>query len=678
MRLSEKTGHASITVPIPRTPCYRRFSGAFPPFNRRYIESVHLHNLANTGRTRKQVLGGVADTLLVVLSLWLAYSLRLGEAFTDLGSTWYLFILLPCLTLGTFAALGVYRWVVRSTNRRLFVQLVKGSLASALLLVLITYLLPPERGSPRSVFIFYGALLLIGTCSVRFLWQGFFDAGRRGEPIAIYGAGAGGRQLAALLAFGHEYRPVVFIDDAKALFGSTVLGLPVLDGEADTLAAALQRNEVCRIVLAMPSLSGKHYRQKLERLERLALPVQTVPAIDELMSGRARADDIRDVAIGDILGRAEVAPDIELLGRRLTGRSVLVTGGGGSIGSELCRQIVRLAPKRLVILDHGEANLYHISEELQRENIEFLPRLGSVTDRRRVDRLLREFAIDTVYHAAAYKHVPIVEEQPWLGVETNVFGTLTLLDAAIANGVEDFVLISTDKAVRPCSAMGASKRAAELLLQAKAHSGIATRVSMVRFGNVLGSSGSVVPKFKKQIQAGGPITLTDPGITRYFMTIPEAAQLVLQASSIARGGDVFVLDMGEPMKILDLARTMTRLYGKRLAEETGDPCDIAIVVEGLRPGEKMFEEMFITDTHRPTSVARIFTADEAWLPWEDLAGRLGELRDAADTDDADKLRDVLMRLAFEGHHGDPMPAMDTTLDDTAAANELREALQSVV
>jgi len=639
---------------------------------------AHLHNLANTGRTRKQILGGVADSLLVAVSLWLAYSLRLGEVFTDLGSTWHLFVLLPCLTVGAFAALGVYRWVVRSTNRRLFVQLIKGALASALLLVLILYMLPPERGNPRSVFIFYGALLLIGTCSVRFLWQGFFDAGRRGEPIAIYGAGSGGRQLATLLAFGHQYRPVVFIDDAKALCGSTVLGLPVVDGESDTLPAALQRNEVCRVVLAMPSLSGEPYRQKLERLERLALPVQTVPAIDELMSGRARADEIRDVAIGDILGRAEVAPDIELLGLRVTGRSVLVTGGGGSIGSELCRQIVRLAPKRLVILDHGEANLYHISEELQRANIEFVPRLGSVTDRRRVDRLLREFAIDTVYHAAAYKHVPIVEEQPWLGVETNVFGTLTVLDAAIGNGVEDFVLISTDKAVRPCNAMGASKRAAELLLQAKAQSGIATRVSMVRFGNVLGSSGSVVPKFKKQIQAGGPITLTDPGITRFFMTIPEAAQLVLQASAIARGGDVFVLDMGEPMKILDLARTMTRLYGKRLAEETGDPRDIAIVVEGLRPGEKMFEEMFITDTHRPTSVARIYTADEAWLPWEDLADRLGELRDAADTDDAEKLRDMLMRLAFEGHHGDPMPAMDTTLDDTAAANELREALQSVV
>lgn len=639
---------------------------------------AHLHHLANTGRTRKQLLGAGADAVLVVLALWLAHSLRLGEAFSDFGGTWHLFALLPCVTVGTFAALGIYRWVVRSTNRRLFLQLAKGSLVSALLLVLITYLLPPERTSPRSLFMLHGVLLFIGTCSVRFLWQGFFDAGRRGEPIAIYGAGSAGRQLAAQLALGDDYRPRVFLDDALALHGTTVHGLPVIDGESDTLAASLQRLEVARVVLAMPSLAGTRYRQKLERLERLALPVQTVPAIDELMSGRARADEIRDVAIGDILGRAEVAPDLDLLGRRVTGRSVLVSGGGGSIGSELCRQIARLAPERLIVLDHAEENLYHISEELRQLDISFVARLGSVTDARRVRHLLQAFAVDTVYHAAAYKHVPIVEEQPWLGVETNLFGTLTLLDAAIAEGVDDFVLISTDKAVRPGNAMGASKRAAELVLQAKAREGIATRVSMVRFGNVLGSSGSVVPKFRKQIKAGGPITVTDPGITRYFMTIPEAAQLVLQASAIASGGDVFVLDMGEPVKIIDLARTMTRFYGKRLVEDTGDPRDIAIVIEGLRPGEKMFEELFITDSHRPTSVPRIFTAEEAWLPWKELAAHLHALQAAAARDDAARLHAILMRLAFDGHQGELVPVMDATLDSTGAANEIPEPLQTVV
>ena len=415
----------------------------------------------------------------------------------------------------------------------------------------------------------------------------------------------------------------------------------------------------------MPSLSSADYRRIVDRLEQLELPLQTMPGFDELVADGARPDAIRDISIGDILGRPEVPPNLDLIGRRVAGRTVLVTGGGGSIGSELCRQIAKLGPRKLIVLDSSEANLYHITEELSDADIDFLPRLGSITDRTLLERLMRAYPVDTVYHAAAYKHVPIIEAQPAQGVETNVFGTLAVLETAIAHGASDFVLISTDKAVRPTNAMGASKRAAELVLQAKARSGTATRISMVRFGNVLGSSGSVVPKFKRQIEEGGPITLTHPDITRFFMTIPEAAQLVLQASAIAKGGDVFVLDMGEPVRIIDLARTMVRLYGKRLENETGNGRDIAIVATGLRPGEKMYEELFIGDRHQPTVVNKVFTAEEASLPWYALRVRLDALADAMERNETDALLERLMALALDEHE---QPATLIRLRTDAVSN----------
>ena len=376
----------------------------------------------------------------------------------------------------------------------------------------------------------------------------------------------------------------------------------------------------------------------------------------ELVSGTARADQIRDISIQDILGRQEVPPNPALMGACVTGRQVLVTGGGGSIGSELCRQILLLNPVALAVLDNSEANLYHITEELgpavdamaDGQRPRFVPLLGSVTDERRVRAIFADNAIDTVFHAAAYKHVPIVEQQPELGVEVNVFGTQTVLDAAIDHGVGHFVLISTDKAVRPTNSMGASKRTAELILQARAAEVHGTRICMVRFGNVLGSSGSVVPKFKKQILAGGPITLTHPDITRFFMSIPEAAQLVLQAGAIAEGGEVFVLDMGDPVRIIDMARSMVNLYGKRLATETGDPLDIAIVVEGLRPGEKMYEELFISCDHRETGVAKVFTADETWMDRTVLQSRLDRLASFVAHGDSVSVRAELLKLAFAG------------------------------
>jgi len=615
--------------------------------------TVLLANLSRTGRGHKQTLSVGIDSVAAVTALWLAYSLRHGELFIDFRTTWYLFLLVPMVTVLVFAGLGIYRWVVRSANYRLLRQLAKGCLLASATVLIILFLIPPERANPRSIFVLFGGLLFLGVTGVRVAWQGLFGTGNQGEPIAIYGAGSGGRQLARLLAAGVECRPVVFIDDDPSLHGITVGGLMVLDGANPELGTVLRRFDVSRLVLAMPSLPSADYRRILDRLESLSLPVQTMPDIAELVTGRARLDQIRDIAIGDILGRVEVPPDLDLIGRRVIGKTVLVTGGGGSIGAELCRQIAGLAPELLIVLDSSEANLYHVTEEMAKEEVAFLPRLGSVNDRVDLERLMARYSVDTVYHAAACKHVSIVEAQPIQGVETNVFGTLALMEAATACGVSDFVLISTDKAVRPANAMGASKRVAELLLQAEADAGAMMRISVVRFGNVLGSSGSVVPKFRRQIEAGEPITLTDRDVTRYFMTIPEAAQLVLQASAIAQGGDVFVLDMGEPIRILDLVKAMVRLYGRSLQEDTGDEKDIVIVTGGLRPGEKMYEELFITDTHRSTVVNKVFTAREARLPWWQLRSRLAGLREAMDRGDESAVRERLMTLVIEGNKMSP-------------------------
>jgi len=608
-----------------------------------------LNNLATTGRGRKQVLSGTVDAALVTLCLWAAYSLRHGQMFTDFGSVWHLFLLLPVVTVASFAALGIYRWSVRSTNRVLSRQLIKGAVGSALWLVLVAFLLPPDRTTPRSLCVIYALLLGLSTVSVRTIWQSLFDAGRKGEPVAIYGAGSSGQQLDMLLGSAADFRPVMFIDDDIDRTGSRVAGKPVISGSKADLRSELLRRDVSTVILAIPSLSRQGFDAKLSQFDAIGLSLKTMPSVQDMVSGTYRPGEVRDVSINDILGRREVEPDLSVIGRRVSGRSVLVTGGGGSIGSELVRQIANLVPDRLVVLDSCEENLYEITEEMHRHpklaRAQFIPCLGSVRDRDRLERLMRVYAIDSVFHAAAYKHVPIIEAYPEEGVLTNVFGTLTLLEKAIEHGVSDFVLISTDKAVRPTNAMGATKRAAELILQAKARESHNTRISMVRFGNVLGSSGSVVPKFKRQILSGGPVTVTHRDITRYFMTIPEAAQLVLQASSIARGGDVFVLDMGEPVRIIELARTMIRLFGKTVRDADNPNGDISIAEEGLRPGEKMYEELFLTDSHASTSVAKVFTADEAWISAASLDSHLARIRASLDTGDAAKIKEGLIQLA---------------------------------
>ena len=623
--------------------------------------SAWVENLSKSRRSNKQAVSMVADGAVAVLALWLAYTMRHGLPFSDFRSTWYLFLAIPAITVLMCAGLGVYRWVIRSTNFRLFRQILKASALTSFALVLVVFLIPPDRVTPRSLFVIFGLLLLLGMVTMRLIWQSLFDAGSQGEPIAIYGAGASGRMLADSVSHGSEFRPVLFIDDSPTLAGATVSGIPVVSGsDLEELKSKILAFEVGRVILAMPSVPKSTFGYHLERLKVLNIPVQTIPSVVEIVSGAEKVDEFRDVSVKDILGRTEVSQDARAVAACVEGKTVLVTGGGGSIGSELCRQIHRLGAKRLIVLDHSEENLYHITEELNRfanerqeagETVaDFIPHLCSVRDKKRVVALLEKYQIDTIYHAAAYKHVPIIERQPQQGVETNIFGTQIMLDAAVDAGVSNFTLISTDKAVRPTNAMGASKRVAELVLQAKAREKHDTKISMVRFGNVLGSSGSVVPKFKEQIRSGGPITITHPDITRYFMTIPEAAQLVLRASAVAKGGEVFVLDMGEPVKIIDLAKTMVALSGAKLKEETGKPNDIEIVFEGLRPGEKMFEELFITE-NSPTSIDKVFSANENWMNTDELQLNLTKLRELIAADDDEEIRRLLLSLAFVGSEG---------------------------
>jgi len=614
-----------------------------------------LSNLAQTARGRKQLISGAIDAGTVIVALWLAYSFRAGAPFSDLASTWHVFALLAPATVLTFAALGIYRWVVRSSSPHLFVQLAKASALSTVLLVLIITVFPPFNYHPRSLFPMYALLVLLGSSTTRLAWQARFGIGRLGTPVAVYGAGQRGRRTVGLLGSSEEYRTVALIDDDPDKAGQMVGGLKVLDGSDPQLHDTLRRLDVQQIAVAYDPLRALgSFDATLARFDRLGYRTRMVPGVAEMLDG-ARDEPIRDVSIADILGRQEVVPDPDLIGRRVTGRCVLVTGGAGSIGSELARQILKLSPERLVIMDSCESALYEITEELRAKlreagepNGRFVPLLGSVRDRDTLSAIMSEHRIQTIFHAAAYKHVPIVEAQPCEGIETNLFGTRRLLEVAIEAGVDDLVLVSTDKAVRPTNAMGATKRAAELLLQGMARRDHGTRLSMVRFGNVLGSSGSVVPKFKRQILEGGPVTVTDPEVTRYFMTIPEAAQLVLQAGALARGGEVFVLDMGEPVRIVDLARTMVRLFGKSLQEETGDPADIRIVFEGLRPGEKPYEELFLDGRDRPTGVAKISCASEAWLPWEELGAHLDSLREAMDQRDVPRQRAELLALAGAG------------------------------
>ncbi|MGM0634005.1 MAG: polysaccharide biosynthesis protein, partial [Pseudomonadota bacterium] len=514
--------------------------------------------------------------------------------------------------------------------------------------------------------LFIGGSRFVAKVALQTLIQNF----RPKEPVIIYGAGSSGMQLVAALQSGEQYLPVAFVDDSRSLIGSTVHGIRVYS--PGSLHELIDNFSVRQILLAIPSATHAERKEILNRLEHLPVHVKTVPDLFDMVSGKVGVDEIRDVDIEDLLGRDIVPPDPELLGACITGRSVMVTGAAGSIGSELCRQIVRLQPRRLVLVDTFEFGLYEIESELRelhqslddREPLDLVALLGNVCNRRLMHRIMERLEVETVYHVAAYKQVPMVEKNTVEGVRNNIFGTVVCAQVAEQLGIGHFVLISTDKAVRPTNIMGASKRFGEQVLQALAQRGSDTCFSMVRFGNVLGSSGSVVPLFRRQISGGGPVTVTHPEVTRYFMTVQEAAQLVIQAGSMANGGDVFVLDMNEPIRIVDLARKMIHLMGYDVRDEKSWRGDIAIEYTGLRPGEKLFEELLIGESVTGTEHPKIMRAREDTLAWEQLDSLIERLRQACDELDLTAILELL-KEAVDGFEPEAVEDDPLWRDDAA-------------
>lgn len=616
------------------------------------------------------------DILVVWAALWLAFVVRLGldEMVNPLKVHLWLFIAAPIVAIPLFVRFGLYRAVMRYFGNDALIAIIKAVTLSSLILGIVVYWYGNhENVVPRSIIFIYWWLSLIAVGGLRlamrqyFLGDWFtaaqyvpFTSREDGLPrVAIYGAGAAGNQLVAALRMGRVMRPVAFIDDDNGISDRVISGLHVY--KPKHIQQMIEATGAQEILLAIPSSNRGRRREILGFLEGFPLHVRSVPGFMDLASGRVKVDDIQEVDIADLLGRDSVPAQDELLEHCIKGQTVLVTGAGGSIGSELCRQILALHPKTLLLFEHSEFNLYSILSELEQRVIRealpvrLLPILGSVRIPSKLLDVMKSWRVDTVYHAAAYKHVPMVEHNIAEGLLNNVIGTLNTAQAALQAGVANFVLISTDKAVRPTNVMGSTKRLAELTLQALSKelapvmfgdkSNISrvnkTRFTMVRFGNVLGSSGSVIPLFHKQIKSGGPLTVTHPKITRYFMTIPEAAQLVIQAGSMGQGGDVFVLDMGEPVKIVELAEKMIHLSGLSVRSDKNPHGDIAIEFTGLRPGEKLYEELLIGDNVVATQHPMIMSANEDHLSWEVLKGKLTELLAAVDRDDYTLVRQLL-------------------------------------
>lgn len=604
-------------------------------------------------RWQKRAIMLVSDAVALPVMLWAAYALRFGNLFPPIEDPW-LFPLTVLVGLPALYFLGFYRSIVRYLGAEVAWSVVLGMTATVVVLASLSYMVPAMV--PRSVFLIFWALGVLYLGSSRFLARRFLYRIMSGyfttEPVAVYGAGGAGGQLVTALQQGRELHPVLVVDDDPGKQGTLLSGVPVVDRL--TLKQAVAEERIRTVLLAMPNLSRQRRMAVVSWLEKLDVRVQTVPAFADIASGKARLEEIQDVAIEDLLGRDAVPPRLDLLSRCISGKHVMVTGAGGSIGSELCRQILKLNPSRLVLLEQSEVALYDIERELggvlreSGKDIELVPMLGSVVNRGLVKSLCEEQRIDTLYHAAAYKHVPIVEANPDAGVRNNIIGTLAAAEGARDAGVRHFILISTDKAVRPTNVMGATKRFAELVLQSLASSSDNTIFSMVRFGNVLGSSGSVVPLFRKQIMQGGPVTVTHPDVIRYFMTIPEAAQLVIQAGAMAKGGEVFVLDMGEPVRIMDLATTMIRLMGMSVRDTTNPDGDIEVVFSGLRPGEKLYEELLIGECSIETEHEMIMQAHEEKLTPAEINEALDRFRTALERGDQDALR-ALLRSYVNGY-----------------------------
>jgi FlaA1/EpsC-like NDP-sugar epimerase len=592
-----------------------------------------LDGIVQLPRSIKKVIMVAADAVMIPMALYSALTLRLAsfDHYQQTGPWPYLAVVLIALPL--FVRLGLYRAIVRYVGGTAIRAVLTGVTFSAMLMFALDLVYQP-RSLPYTAIVIYWALALIyvaGSRSmVRYLFFSYGIKIRAPERVAIYGAGEAGARLATLLHGGADFQPVAFIDDKRALQDSHINGITVFS--PDDLPKLISDGGVLRILLAMPTASRRRRQEILSAIEPMGVRVQSLPELADLITGNARIDELRDVDVTDLLGRDAVAPIPALFKFCIEGKSVMVTGAGGSIGSELCRQILTQVPRRLVLFEMSELALYTIESELKQIavrkglQVEILPLLGNAHHRHRVREVMHSCGVQTVYHAAAYKHVPIVEHNVIEGLHNNIISTWYTAEAALETGVETFVLVSTDKAVNPANIMGATKRFAELVLQAiQKRSDCKTRFCMVRFGNVLDSSGSVVPLFREQIRQGGPVTVTHPEVIRYFMTIPEAAQLVIQAGAMGRGGDVFVLDMGQPVRIDDLARRMVSLMGLTIRDEANPDGDIEIKYTGLRTAEKLFEELLIGSNVAGTDHPRILRAIEHSLPWDRVEQLLQEL-----------------------------------------------------
>jgi FlaA1/EpsC-like NDP-sugar epimerase len=593
--------------------------------------------VANLDRRVKKAIAFVADCVICVVAIWLAFSLRLGD--WQLWNPSVRSVMLASFSFWPplFLIFGVYRSIFRFAGSGTITELARASLVF-LLAMTVTFMIISVPGVPRTIGVLVPILFFVGLVTSRIMVRyiisdllGQRAFGGEAKRVLIYGAGSAGQQLALSTRHSPGMFLLGFVDDDKRLQGQRLDGSPVF--HSGDLAAQAERLGVTDILLAVPSMSRSKRKKIVDELKQFSVHVQTLPQMQDIVAGKVTIADLREVEVDDLLGRDAVAPNELLMGRTIIGKTVMVTGAGGSIGSELCRQIMAIGPRRLVLVEMTEYALYKIEQELAeqmaagrfRAGIEIFPELINTTSARPVASIMASYRPDTVFHAAAYKHVPLLEDNPISGIGNNIISTKNLVLAAEQNKVSHFILISTDKAVRPTNVMGASKRVCEQILQAKAKAGSKSKLTMVRFGNVLGSSGSVVPRFKEQIANGGPVTLTHKEIIRYFMTIPEAAQLVIQAGSMAQGGEVFVLDMGKPVKIYDLASTLINLSGLSVRDEANPDGDIAIEEIGLRPGEKLFEELLIGENPMPTKHKRIMQAMEGHMEWTALSAALDVL-----------------------------------------------------
>lgn len=618
-----------------------------------------LQNYANfllsLPRWAKRFFVLVVDIVLCVLTVWLAYFLRLGDFIPLSGNAWLAVIVSITMAIPIFIINGLYRAIFRFSGWPALLAVGRAIVFYGLAYMTIFTVMGID-GIPRTIGIIQPLLLLVFVGGVRLLAKIFLGDQYQSilkftslPRVLVYGAGSTGRQLVAAMANSHEMRVVGFLDDDDRLHGHLLNGQPIYN-PAD-LANLVPTLTISNVLLAMPSLNRKRRNEILTQIRRARVAVRTLPNLADMAQGKVGVSDLRDLDIDDLVEREAVMPNHILLAMNVRSKVVMVTGAGGSIGSEICRQILMIGPSKLLLIEQSEFALYSTHQELQEkfstDDVILVPLLASVKDEGRMHEIISTWHPDTVYHAAAYKHVPLVEHNPAEGIKNNVFGTLCTAKIALENGVSDFVLISTDKAVRPTNMMGASKRLAEMILQAIAATSPATRFSMVRFGNVLDSSGSVVPKFRQQIRDGGPITLTHPDVTRFFMTIQEASQLVIQAGAMAKGGEVFILNMGQSVKVMDIARRMVELSGLTIRDEQCSNGDIEIKITGLRPGEKLFEELLIGNNPMPTPHSRIMKAQEAFIPWVDLEGKLNSLELALNTNDINLIRLMMQQLVQE-------------------------------